>query len=394
MRENLRQPIGRLLFKACLAFLFLFIHVGTTCAASSFEEGVDAYKRGDYSEAIKIWQPLAGEGNGDAQQAIGLAYDLGYGVGQSFSVAVRWYRLAAEGGNKIGQFRLGFIYENGFGVTKDNGQAAIWYHKAAEQHVAAAEAHLSTMYTNGIGVDKDADQAAVWFGKASIDANRYGIELVCEAQSAYDAHQRNPEGCHSKASGDFWAGTEKERSPLSEKQLEKAVELIEASHAMSFLAYDRYYAASAIRKPNVVDISPNYYQYAALMNAQGAARIFVRAVYLGVRNRDSRTTLPSDETPSPFLISPDFGIGLDLSNALAVPKSWFIVAEDALPSMFDGGCALVSILFDASGHEILPADCNGFASFEEESRIRHALALGEHVDLPLWSVPFGRLGSF
>ena len=102
-------------------------------AWAGFEEGVNAYKKGDYATALREWRPLAKQGDARDQFNLGLMYDKGVGVTQDYAEAVKWYRKAAEQGDARAQHNLGFMYVKGQGVTQDYAEAAKWYRKAAEQ---------------------------------------------------------------------------------------------------------------------------------------------------------------------------------------------------------------------------------------------------------------------
>ena len=62
------------------------------------EAGLQAYKKGDYSTALKELRPLAEHGDAQAQGVLGRMYDFGHGVPQDYKEAVKWYRLAADQG--------------------------------------------------------------------------------------------------------------------------------------------------------------------------------------------------------------------------------------------------------------------------------------------------------
>jgi hypothetical protein len=100
-------------------------------AQAGFDEGVAAYLRGDYATALRLWRPLAEQGDADAQARLGLLYDLGKGVPQDDAEAVKWYRKAADQGLAPAQFNLGLMYDNGQGVPQDYVQAHMWYNLAA-----------------------------------------------------------------------------------------------------------------------------------------------------------------------------------------------------------------------------------------------------------------------
>jgi hypothetical protein len=106
------------------------------------DEGVAAYKRGDYASALREWRPLAKQGNAKAQNNLGIMYSEGLGVPQDDAEALQWYRKAAEQGDADGQFNLGLMYANGEGVPQDYARAVKWYRKAAEQGHAIAQNNL------------------------------------------------------------------------------------------------------------------------------------------------------------------------------------------------------------------------------------------------------------
>ncbi len=99
--------------------------------AGTFEDGIAAYAVEDYATALRLWRPLAGQGDAEAQHNLGLMYAEGRGVPQDYAKALKWFRLAAEQGVVAAQFILGVMYENGLGVPQDDAEAVKWYHKAA-----------------------------------------------------------------------------------------------------------------------------------------------------------------------------------------------------------------------------------------------------------------------
>ena len=102
-------------------------------AWAGFQEGVDAYKRGDYDTALKEFRPLAEQGDALAQFKLGRMYAKGRGVPQDYQEAAKWYRLAAEQGYAMAQGALGDTYRVGIGVPQDYGEAGKWYRLAADQ---------------------------------------------------------------------------------------------------------------------------------------------------------------------------------------------------------------------------------------------------------------------
>jgi len=101
--------------------------------AGPFEDGVAAHKRGDYATALRLWRPLAEQGDVASQTNLGSMYYIGKGVPQDVAEAVRWYRKAAEQGFARAQSSLGGMYADGQGVPQDIVQAYTWFSIAAAQ---------------------------------------------------------------------------------------------------------------------------------------------------------------------------------------------------------------------------------------------------------------------
>ncbi len=153
---------------ALIAALCAGFTLGLTAPAwAGFDEGVVAYKRGDYATAIREWRPLAKQGVADAQYNLGVMYRKGRGVPQDDAEAVKWYRKAAEQGHAVAQVSLGVMYGEGRGVTQDYAEALQWWRKAAEQGVAGAQNNLGVMYSYGRGVPQDYVQAHMWLNLAA-----------------------------------------------------------------------------------------------------------------------------------------------------------------------------------------------------------------------------------
>jgi hypothetical protein len=95
--------------------------------AGPFEDGLRAYERGDYAEAIRWWHKAAAQGHVNAQFHLGIMYYGGHGVAQSYTEAVRWFRQAAELGFARAQFNLDAMHAEVQGVPQDYAEAIRWY---------------------------------------------------------------------------------------------------------------------------------------------------------------------------------------------------------------------------------------------------------------------------
>lgn len=96
-------------------------------AAQPVEEAEFAYERGDYTQAGRLFSPLAEQGMASAQFYLGLMYETGRGVRQDHATALTWFRKAAAQGYAGPQNNLGLMYERGRGVRKDVVRALMWY---------------------------------------------------------------------------------------------------------------------------------------------------------------------------------------------------------------------------------------------------------------------------
>ncbi len=161
-------------------FLSLTVFLGSIEKSYSTElqKGLDAALIGDFETALKNWAPLAKGGNAFAQYNLGLMYDKGKGVQQSYKKAQRWYTLAAKQGNAFAQSNLGFMYDIGEGVPKDDNTAVQWYTLAAKQGNAVAQINLGMKYAKGQGVLKNNVRAYMWLNIAVIFGEEKAIEII------------------------------------------------------------------------------------------------------------------------------------------------------------------------------------------------------------------------
>ncbi len=161
-------PKAKLAGLALIAALCAGFTLGLTAPAwAGFNEGVAAFKRGDYATALREWRPLAEQGNSEAQFKLGLMYSKGEGVPQDYAEEVRWYRMAAKQGNASAQLNLGIMYAMGDHVPQDYAEGVRWYRMAAEQGLPEAQYNLGVMYNAGLGVPQDYAQAHMWLNLAA-----------------------------------------------------------------------------------------------------------------------------------------------------------------------------------------------------------------------------------
>jgi TPR repeat protein len=102
-------------------------------ALAGFDDGMAAYKAGDYATALKALQGAAEGGHARAQYALGNMHNEGKGVAPDQALAAEWWHKAATQNHAQAQFALGVLYSSGKGVDKDNVAAHMWFSLAAAQ---------------------------------------------------------------------------------------------------------------------------------------------------------------------------------------------------------------------------------------------------------------------
>ena len=133
---------------------------------ADYQDGRDAFDRGDYSTALKEFEILVKQNDPRGQYALAVMYDIGEGVLQSSKEAVKYYRLAAAQGFANAQNNLGVAYDRGEGVGTDYKEAMKWYLLAAERGNKDAPNNIGVLHMIGFGVPRSFAKAYTWFAIA------------------------------------------------------------------------------------------------------------------------------------------------------------------------------------------------------------------------------------
>jgi TPR repeat protein len=181
------------------AVMFLVLLIPALAIAGPFEDGKAALARHDYQTGLKLLLPLAAQGNAEAQNIFGYAYENGLGVEKDDLASTKWYQQAAERGNAAAQCNIALMYNSGYGMPEDHAEALKllqaaanqgniaaqfwlgstfklsgnytealkWSRAAAEQGDAAAQKDVGLMYEFGKGTPPNYAEAAKWYGKAA-----------------------------------------------------------------------------------------------------------------------------------------------------------------------------------------------------------------------------------
>src|SRR6185436_13709648 len=119
--------------KSMMVAVGLMVGLAAPAASNSFEDGVAAYEKGDYTTALQLWLPLATAGDAMAQIRVAALYADGRGVTRDYAEAAKWFRRAADQGNARAQFNLATMFGHGQGVPQSHVEAVKWYRLAADQ---------------------------------------------------------------------------------------------------------------------------------------------------------------------------------------------------------------------------------------------------------------------
>ena len=165
---------------------------------ADYQDGRDAFDRGDYSTALKEFEILAKQNDPRGQYALAVMYDIGEGVLQSSKEAVKYYRLAAAQNFANAQNNLGVAYDRGEGVGTDYKEAMKWYLLAAERGNKDAPNNIGVLYMIGFGVPRSFAKAYTWFaiagaGDSEAISNKNFVKKRLTPEQLVESEQRADE---------------------------------------------------------------------------------------------------------------------------------------------------------------------------------------------------------
>jgi hypothetical protein len=131
--------------------------------AKSVRDGIEAWQRSDYAQAVAIWRPLAAKGDADAAFNLGQAFRLGRGVPVDLAAAKGWLEKAARANHLDAETTLGLLlFDSG-----DHAGGIQWLKTAAERGEPRAMLVYGTALFNGDTVRSDPLLAYAYVSRAA-----------------------------------------------------------------------------------------------------------------------------------------------------------------------------------------------------------------------------------
>jgi len=92
--------------------LVISLFMAVLAIAGSLKDAKEAYDRGDHTTAVRLYMPLAEQGDAEAQHAIGYMYRTGEGVPKDLVKAYMWLTLAISQFHELDTARRTLVESN------------------------------------------------------------------------------------------------------------------------------------------------------------------------------------------------------------------------------------------------------------------------------------------
>jgi TPR repeat protein len=150
----------------------------STSDAPLFEQGLAAYKSGNFSLAAELYLRACDRGHHQSCTDLGLMYYNGQGVTKDLNRAADLYKRACDAGGAPACTNLGWMYARGEGVPKDTSRAADLFKRACDAGGGLGCTHLGTMYAKGENGTRDENRAADLYKRACEEGSALGCNFL------------------------------------------------------------------------------------------------------------------------------------------------------------------------------------------------------------------------
>jgi TPR repeat protein len=119
-------------------FTLLLTAFSASARADAFADARAVYDKGDLATARTLFEPLAEQGDREAQTMMG--HLMGKAPHFDQAASATWYRKAATQGEAVAQFHIAFI-----ALAYDTTEALDWFRKSADQDYAISQWMIASM---------------------------------------------------------------------------------------------------------------------------------------------------------------------------------------------------------------------------------------------------------
>ena len=114
---------------------------GLEAEQKEFRDGIAAYDRKEFGEAVKLFRAGAEKGGAEAQMMLAYCLEYGIGIEKDEKEAEKWMKKAADAGNAVAQLMYGTR------LLEDNAEEAVGYlEKSAERGYVNGQLGLASVY--------------------------------------------------------------------------------------------------------------------------------------------------------------------------------------------------------------------------------------------------------
>ena len=168
---------------------YLIFPEGDAALKGDTKSAHEAYKKGNFAEALRMFKAEAGRGDREAQFALGRIYEEGRAAEASPAMAETWYLKAAQQGHAASQYNLAVLLLNSRGRAVEGIE---WMRKSADSGSSRAMLTLGGMAINGTGMDKDPAEARRWLEKAAGSGEAEAHDALGQMYEAGEGTAKDP----------------------------------------------------------------------------------------------------------------------------------------------------------------------------------------------------------
>lgn len=166
-------------------------------ASATLNAGVEAARKGDYKQALSMFNTACDQGNPAGCFGVGVMFMYGAGVQSDTQKAIKYYQKGCAGGDPTACANLGMIYDEAPNMGNNKQKAAEMYMTGCAGGDVDACNNIGWAYANGSGVPKDLNKALQYY-RFACDAGSqlgcYNLGLLNNASNVYgiNANKLNP----------------------------------------------------------------------------------------------------------------------------------------------------------------------------------------------------------